>query len=180
MELGLLDAYLLCRLPPEIPERLDALPRRMPDRWLGFAWLLKHYGCIASVEEFLRALRLDSRSIHVSAKAAAILDQPLPETEKDWKRCLRRSGIEAAVCAARCADAFSLGEGKNRDVKAVLKSGECFSLRQLAVTGEDLMALGLKGRAVGEMLDFLLDYVIDYPDNNRRELLLSLAAGSEE
>ena len=180
VELGLLDAYLQQRLPPEIPERLDALPRRMPDHWLGFAWLLKHYGCIASVEEFLRALRLDSRSIHVSAKAAAILDQPLPETEKDWKRCLRRSGIEAAVCAARCADAFSLGEGKNRDVKAVLKSGECFSLRQLAVTGEDLMAMGLKGRAVGEMLDFLWYYVIDYPDNNRRELLLSLAAGSEE
>ena len=30
------------------------------------------------------------------------------------------------------------------------------------------------------MLDFLLDYAIDYPDNNRRELLLSLAAGTEE
>ena len=180
VELGLLDAFLLHRLPGEIPERLDALPRRMPDRWLGFAWLLEHYGCVRSAEDFLRALRLDNRSIHVSAQAAAILNQPLPETAKDWKQCLRRSGIEATVCAARCADAFSLSEGKNRDVKAVLKSGECFSLRQLAVTGEDLTALGLKGRAVGEMLDFLLDYAIDYPDNNRRELLLSLAAGTEE
>lgn len=180
VELGLLDAWLLRRLPGEIPERLDALPRRMPDRWLGFAWLLVHYGCIPSVEDFLRALRLDNRSIHVSAQAAAILSQPLPETAKDWKQCLRRSGIEAAVCAARCADAFSLGRGKSAEVKAVLKSGECFSLRQLAVTGEDLTALGLKGRAVGEMLDFLLDYAIDYPDNNRRELLLSLAAGTEE
>ena len=65
-------------------------------------------------------------------------------------------------------------------MKAVLRSGECFSLRQLAVSGDDLSALGLQGPALGEMLNFLLDYVIDYPDNNRRELLLSLAAGSEE
>ncbi len=180
VDLGVLDAFLLRRLPGEIPEDLSALPRRMPDRWAGFAWLLEHYGCVSSVGDFLRAMRLDSRSIHVSEHAAAILNQPLPETEKDWKRRLRRCGIEAAVCAARCADGFRLGEGNNRAVKSVLKSGECFSLRQLAVTGDDLMALGLKGRAVGEMLDFLLDYVIDYPENNRRELLLSLAAGTEE
>ena len=113
------------------------------------------------------------------AAAASLLNAPLPETEADWKRCLRRCGIEASLCAARCADAF-YRRGRARALRAVLRSGECFSLRQLAVTGDDLMALGLKGRAVGEMLTFLLDYVIDYPDNNRRELLLSLAGGTEE
>ena len=30
------------------------------------------------------------------------------------------------------------------------------------------------------MLAFLLDYVIEYPANNRRELLLSLAGNTEE
>ena len=180
VQLGLLDHWLRNRLPAEPLPELRTLSRRMPDRWAGYAWLLEHAGCVSSAGDFLQALRLDSRSIHVARRTAEILNAPLPETERDWKRCLRRSGIEAAVCAARCADAFGLGEGKARAVKAVLKSGECFSLRQLAVTGEDLTALGLKGRAVGEMLDFLLDYAIDYPDNNRRELLLSLAAGSEE
>ena len=168
------------RLPAGPLPELGKLPRRTPDRWVGFAWLLEHGGCVASAGDFLETLRLDHRSIHVARRTAAILNAPLPETDKDWKYCLRRSGIEAAVCAARCADVFGLGEGKTRAVKAVLSSGECFSLRQLAVTGQDLIALGMKGRAVGEMLDFLLDYVIDYPDNNRRELLLSLAAGSEE
>ena len=65
-------------------------------------------------------------------------------------------------------------------MRRILKSGECFSLKHLAVSGDDLLALGLRGRAVGEMLDFLLEYVMEYPDNNRRELLLSLAAGTEE
>ena len=179
VNLGLLDAYLYKRLPENIPERLAALPRRALERWAGFAWLLERYGCVASAESFLQALRLDGRSIHLGTLTAAVLNAPLPETAADWKRCLRRCGVEAAVCAARCADAF-LSPGHTRAVKAVLRSGECFSLRELAVSGKDLTDLGLRGKAVGEMLDFLLDYVIDYPANNRREWLLSLAGGSEE
>ena len=52
-------------------------------------------------------------------------------------------------------------------------------MNDLAVTGDDLMRLGLRGRELGEMLNFLLDYVMEYPGNNRRELLLSLASASE-
>ena len=180
VNLGLLDSYLHCRLPDQLSQRLSALPRRALERWAGFAWLLEHYGCTASAESFLTALRLDGRSIHLCTQAARLLNGPLPGTEAEWKRCLSRCGIESTVCAARVADSFKPGSGHARAVKAVLRSGECFSLRQLAVTGDDLTALGLKGRAVGEMLAFLLDYVIDYPDKNRRDWLLSLAAGTEE
>ena len=180
VSLGLLDSYLHRRLPQPLPERLSALPRRALERWVGFAWLLEHYGCVASAGGFLQALRLDGRSIHLCTQASLLLNAPLPETEADWKRCLRRCGIEASLCAARVAEAFGRDERSGKLLRSVLKSGECFSLRQLAVTGDDLMALGLRGRAVGEMLEFLLDYVIDYPENNRRELLLSLAGGTEE
>ena len=180
VDLGLLDNYLEHRPEEAVPEKLSALPRRLPDRWAGFAWLLSHHGCVASAGDFLRRLRLDSRSVHVTEQMEAALAGPMPRNTSEWKRCLRDHGIESTVCAARCADGFGLAQGASKAVKAVLRSGECFSLRQLAVTGEDLLALGLKGKALGEMLSFLLDYVIDYPDNNRRELLLSLAAGSEE
>ena len=81
--------------------------------------------------------------------------------------------------AARCRDALD-GGSSSRELKSVLKSGECFSMKHLAVSGDDLTALGLKGRELGEMLNFLLDYVIEYPENNRRELLLSLAGNTEE
>ena len=180
VSLGLLDSYLHRRLPQPLPERLSALPRRALERWVGFAWLLEHYGGVASAGGFLQALRLDGRSIHLCSQASLLLNAPLPETEADWKRCLRRCGIEASLCAARVAEAFGRDGRSGKLLRSVLKSGECFSLRQLAVTGDDLMALGLRGRAVGEMLEFLLDYVIDYPENNRRELLLSLAGGTEE
>ena len=180
VSLGLLDSFLYRRLPDTIPERLSALPRRAQERWAGFAWLLTRYGCVPTAEGLLQALRLDGRTVHMGAAAASLLAAPLPETAADWKRCLRRCGVEATLAAARVADAFGPGAGYTKAVKAVLKSGECFTLRDLAVSGGDLKALGLEGRAVGEMLDFLLDYVTDYPQRNRRELLLSLAGGTEE
>ena len=46
------------------------------------------------------------------------------------------------------------------------------TLRQLAVTGKDLMAAGLEGRAVGKALDAALAAVIKDPDMNQKERLI--------
>ena len=177
--LGLLDSFLRGHLPETAPERLGALPRRALERWVGFAWLLERYGCADSAAGFLQALRLDGHSVRIAAAVSERMKQPLPEAAAEWKRCISTCGVEASLCMARCADAF-VARGHTRALKAVLSSGECCSLRQLAVSGNDLLALGLRGQEVGEMLNFLLGYVMEYPENNRRELLLSLAGRSEE
>ncbi|MFR5602382.1 MAG: polynucleotide adenylyltransferase, partial [Lachnospiraceae bacterium] len=45
----------------------------------------------------------------------------------------------------------------------------------LAVTGRDLIAFGLKpGKEIGEQLNRLLEYVLEYPEKNEKELLLRL------
>ena len=55
--------------------------------------------------------------------------------------------------------------------KALLED-QCVTLRQLAVSGRDLMNLGMKpGRELGAMLSELLEYVIDDPERNRKEIL---------
>ena len=102
-----------------------------------------------------------------------------PASRAEWKRCLSRYGVDSVTCTAHCYDLLRGGHSYN-ELKAILKSGECFSMKHLAVTGDDLLELGLRGRELGEMLRFLLDYVIEYPSNNRRELLLSLARGTED
>ena len=180
IDAGLLDAFLTRRPLGEFRLlRLNQLPRRALYRWAAFCVLLEEAGCIASVEDFLLALRLDSRTLRCCADCAALLRTPPPDKRADWKRLLRRYGVDSADCAARVHDAL-LGGSCRRQLREVLKSGECFSLKHLAVGGDDLLALGLRGKALGDMLDFLLDYVIDYPENNRRELLLSLAGATEE
>ena len=179
--LGLLDDFLCTRAEDSLPElqALSMLPRKALDRWMALCVILRRRGLIRSVEDFLTALRLDSRTIRCCTDGAALLEGEKPHSTPEWKQLLRRWGVDTVSCAARCRDTLD-GGSSSRELKTVLKSGECFSMKHLAVSGDDLAALGLKGRELGEMLNFLLDYVIEYPDNNRRELLLSLAGNTEE
>ena len=177
---GLLDRYLRRRPEGEAPfSRIALLPRKALPRWCAAAVLLKEAGCIASVQDFLAALRLDNRTIRCSADAAALLEASVPKSAVEWKRQLRDYGVETVRCSAKLRDALRGGRSE-RALAAVLKSGECFSMKHLAVSGDDLLALGLRGRTLGDMLNFLLDYVISFPGNNTREILLNLAKGTEE
>ncbi len=54
-----------------------------------------------------------------------------------------------------------------------LEKGSCFSLKQLAVNGNDLLHLGLSGPEVGRTLQTLLERVMDGRLPNDRETLLS-------
>ena len=158
--LGLLDGFL-CARADALPELklLTKLPRKALDRWMALCVILRRRGLISSVEDFLTALRLDSRTIRCCSDGAALLEGRKPHNAPEWKRLLQRWGVDTVSCAARCRDALD-GGSSSRKLKSVLKSGECFSMKHLAISGDDLAALGLKGRELGEMLNFLLDYVI--------------------
>ena len=65
-------------------------------------------------------------------------------------------------------------------LQEIIRSGECFTLKELAVNGNDLAVLGLRGKQMGDMLNFLLEYVIEYPENNNRETLIALAAAGTD
>ena len=58
----------------------------------------------------------------------------------------------------------------------MLQNGDCFSLRDLAVCGDDLLALGIpQGKQVGLLLNRLLDMVIDDSLPNKKDVLLQKA-----
>lgn len=57
----------------------------------------------------------------------------------------------------------------------MLAEEHCFSLRQLAVKGNDLIAIGLSGPLVGKILNSLLDQVVEERLPNDREMLLDFA-----
>ena len=60
----------------------------------------------------------------------------------------------------------------------LLAEDACFSLRQLAVNGNDLKALGLRGPAVGRTLETLLNRVVDGELPNERAALLEFVTES--
>lgn len=59
--------------------------------------------------------------------------------------------------------------------KEITEAGDCLSIKELAVNGKDLIALGLKpGKEIGELLQELLDMVLGSPELNNREALLEI------
>lgn len=58
----------------------------------------------------------------------------------------------------------------------ILKSGDCLTLKELAVTGRDLMEIGIMpGQRLGQILRQLLEIVTEQPDANRKDRLLEEA-----
>ncbi len=55
----------------------------------------------------------------------------------------------------------------------VYARGDCLGLKQLAVTGKDLLAAGMKpGREMGQVLQLMLEDVLDEPSHNEKNYLL--------
>lgn len=107
------------------------------------------------------------------------------ETEKGVRRMLNRFGEEdfRNLLALQRADNMGQAEkfrSRQKDIDRVetmlnreLEKGSCFSLKQLAVNGNDLLHLGLSGPEVGRTLQTLLERVMDGRLPNDREALLS-------
>lgn len=58
----------------------------------------------------------------------------------------------------------------------IMSHRQCTSLKKLAVTGTDLIAEGRKpGKELGALLNALLEWVLEHPEDNQKELLLEKA-----
>lgn len=159
VDLGLLGACLAPGDASAPREALDVLP--IYARLAHFCRGLELGGYIMSTDRFLAALRFDGETLRRTASAVEVLKSG----SRDWKRLLRGHG-EAAVLAAH---------PKNRALRAVLRSGECWELSSLAIGGRELAALGYSGPELGRELRRLLDHVIDCPADNRADILCELA-----
>ena len=143
------------------------------------------------------AERIVQRLRFSGAESARILllveqhDRPLGENDKLVRRRLSQIG-EARfrdLLAIKKGDAVGQGThpedvawlyGMEQCLDRVIAADACFSLRQLAVNGDDMLALGLSGPAVGAMLHDLLRAVIDEQADNTRGALLALARARME
>ena len=108
-------------------------------------------------------------------------------TKKCVRRWLSRLGKENLdrLLQLQEADMGSKGTGKPAEsaqfdqIRAILAQIEaenaCLSIKDLAVNGHVLMALGFTGPAIGRALQFLLDQVLDEQIENEKNALLDVA-----
>ena len=113
----------------------------------------------------------------------------LQPDKKQLRRQIGRLGWETVeqILLLQEADMGSKGTGESDDpalfaairqvMEEIRQEDSCLSLKELAVKGNDLMALGFSGKAIGQMLNALLEQVLEENLPNDRETLLSWAEG---
>ena len=136
----------------------------------------------------LRRLKFDNDTTDKVTKLVLYHDYDIAPTEAGVRRAIHRIGedIFAMIFAVRRADIGAqsdyMREEKLQKVDYIEKlyhkiqeRKDAVSLKDLAITGSDLIAEGMTpGRQVGETLAALLDRVLDDPDLNKKEILLKI------
>lgn len=133
----------------------------------------------------LRRLKFDNDTVKKVTRLVCYHDYRIEATEKNVRRAMNRIGVELFpyYLAVRMADVKAQSPYRRREkieniveirelYQQALRQEDCVTLRQLAVSGRDLMDLGMNpGREIGSMLSELLEYVIDDPARNTKEIL---------
>lgn len=138
-------------------------------------------------EQILRRLKFDNDTRRKVVKLVLVHDdRQIPLTPRGVRQAVHRIGAETFpdYLKVRRADIMAqnpvLREEKLKTLEeteklyqGILEAGQCLSLKELAVTGRDLISAGQRpGPELGKVLNRLLELVLEHPEYNTKEILL--------
>ena len=144
--------------------------------------------------EIMRRLKYDNATISKVCRLCRWHDLRIEPRPKYLRRAINRLGEDlfpiffdvqrADVLAQsdfRRTEKIEWIEKNEQDYEEILRKRECLSLKDLAVSGRDLIDAGVKpGKDVGEILNRMLEEVLDNPEKNDKEYLMSMYVTHEE
>lgn len=136
----------------------------------------------------MRRLKFDNDTTDKVTKLVLYHDYDIAPTEAGVRRAVNRIGedIFAMIFTVRRADIAAQSDYMREEklakvayieklYKDILARRDAVTLKDLAISGKDLIAEGMPpGRQIGETLSALLERVLDDPSLNKREILLKL------
>lgn len=137
-------------------------------------------------KRILRRLKFDNDTLNKVTRLVRFHDYRMPAAAKSVRRAMNKIGedIFPYYLEVRRADVLAQSmyqreeKLKNLDeietlYQEIVEKGQCVTLKDLAVTGKDLIGAGMEpGREIGEKLNELLGLVIEDPSlNTKKELL---------
>lgn len=136
----------------------------------------------------MRRLKFDNDTTDKVTKLVLYHDYDIAPTEAGVRRAVNRIGedIFPMIFTVRRADIAAQSDYMREEKLAkvayieklyreVLARRDAVTLKDLAISGSDLIAMGMpSGRQIGETLSALLERVLDDPSLNTREILLKL------
>ena len=138
-------------------------------------------------EAFLRDLRFDNDTIRDVTLLVEYHDLRFAPTAGNVRRMIHRVGERLfpsflkLIFADNAAKSVYAAEefmprytGMLALYEEIKAAGDALSLKDLAVSGNDLIAAGMKpGKELGEVLNAMLDEVLEHPEHNEKEYLLA-------
>ena len=121
----------------------------------------------------LKKLKLDNNNFNSICRTFECSKIDLRPCKTDIKRFMRDYGQK--VLEDVCKLWFA--QGRNVDlieniVQEIVAGNECYTIRALDITGNEIQALGIEKRQIGQTLDKLLDLVIDEKLQNTNDKLI--------
>jgi len=179
--------------PPELALRLAALlhdvgkPSCFSMDGEGVGHFYGHAALSAEMaEQILRRLRFDNRTVDEVVTLIRYHDGPVEGDKRAVRRKMAKLGREGffrllALQRADCmgqadwlqAERLAHYDRLEKIAREICDADECLSVSKLAVNGHDLMALGYRGREVGDALRMLLDAVLAEQVKNEKDALLA-------
>ena len=189
-------AYVTAAVPPLPSLRWAALlhdvgkPATFTTDETGRGHFYSHAKVSAEMaDEILRRLKSPTA---LREQVVLLISQHMTKLEPEKKllrRRLSKLGREhlELLLILQEADMGSKGTGKPEEMvqfprlrsllEEIYEENACLSLKELAVNGNDLMALGITGRQIGTTLNHLLELVLDDQIPNEKGVLLKAAKG---
>ena len=127
-------------------------------------------------EAAMKRLHTDSHIRECGRSVIPMIDSADVSSDKGLTRVLRDIGAENALALINVMVLLDKADGEAPlRLEKLLSDGAVYKISDLRIDGKALIALGAKGRQIGEMLSRLLDEVIDGSLENTEEALLSRA-----
>lgn len=191
--------YSVDAAPPELTVRLAMLlhdagkPAAASVDEKGIGHFYGHQKLSAELaDSALERLRCSNRLRRDVVELVYYHDMQLQPTEQAMRRLLNKFGTEQArrLLQVKRADGMAQSEKARARLEElshvetllerVIAERQAFSLKDLAISGDDLLACGIApGPEVGRRLRLALDAVLDGMAENEREALLDIACGEQ-
>ena len=168
-----------------LEERLKRSALLPQEKSLRYAVFLGHLGEKGACT-ILRELKLDNDTIRRVKTLVHFMEETLPEDGPALRRMM--SQMEDSLFDSLLLMRKTVFPEQMEDVlktesrcRRVRERGDCIRLKDLAVTGNDLIAAGMKpGKEMGERLRYLFELVLSEPALNEKELLLKAACDARK
>jgi len=156
---------------------------QLPERYAAMLFMSGRYseeGPADTAKRVLKRLKLDNDTINTASMLLRFGMLEITDDEPRIRHIIYETGdknilriLDFRVAYEKCIGNDIADVRRMYDIcNMIFERGDCVSLKNLAITGKELIAMGVPaGRQMGEILNSLLMLVLDNPQLNDREQL---------